>query len=362
MEKLYGAVRCGIHDGIVDVIVDGHRAHGLIAVGQRLGHGHDIRLDVEGLRGKRRAEPAESANDFVEHEQNAVGIADFPNTFKVTLGRHQHAGGSRNGFDKTRGDRVRSVHCGDPFQIVRKVRAFIRLTAGKRILGQPGVTHVRDTAHADPEGVTVFHQAGERYTADVDTVVGALAGYEAHAHTFTARTVVRECDFDCGFHSLGPRVAEKNPVDAFRRQFRHPARELELGRVSALEWRAVVELEQLVVDRLGDFLAAVTRGDTEQSRRTVYHFLAVVIPVVHAFTSDEQTRVGLEVPVRRKGHPKVLEGIGGVFHGTSIWVAGVRNSGSVRSDALFVGPKMTGAKPNWPKNCGPTPRGCTHIG
>jgi hypothetical protein len=49
-----------------------HRAHRHHAVGQALGGGHHVRLDVEVVGRERRRQAAEAGDDFVEDQQDAV--------------------------------------------------------------------------------------------------------------------------------------------------------------------------------------------------------------------------------------------------------------------------------------------------
>ncbi|MBS1269834.1 MAG: hypothetical protein MAG794_00786 [Gammaproteobacteria bacterium] len=89
VEQFDGFVGRRVDNSVVHLVVHRHRAHGLGSVGEGLGHSHDIRCDAETVRGEGLAGPAESADHLVEHQQDAVFIADLPQTFEITFGGHQ---------------------------------------------------------------------------------------------------------------------------------------------------------------------------------------------------------------------------------------------------------------------------------
>ena len=178
VEKLDRAVRCCIDHRVVDFVLHRHGAHRLAAVGQRLGQGHDVRRDAVGLGGEGRAEPADAGDDFVEHQQDAVGVADFAQPLQIALRRDEHAGRPGDRLDKTGGDGMAAIGIGEALQIVGELFAILRLAAGKSVFGAPSVAHVDDIRHADRENVPVLHHAGERDAAHVDAVIGALARHE----------------------------------------------------------------------------------------------------------------------------------------------------------------------------------------
>ena len=66
--------------------------------------------------------------------------------------------------------------------------------------------------------------------------------------------------------------------------------QLEDLRMAHLEAGRIVELEQLLVHRVGDLRARVAGVHAPQARRAVEHLPAVVAPVVHALGADEQAR------------------------------------------------------------------------
>ena len=110
VKKLDGVFRGGVHDSVVNLVLDRDGGHGHGAVGHRLGHGDDVRRDAEGLRGEGLAGTPEAADHFVEDQHDAVRVADFPEPLQIPLGRHQNPGGPGDGFDEARRDGAARLH------------------------------------------------------------------------------------------------------------------------------------------------------------------------------------------------------------------------------------------------------------
>ena len=104
MEQLDHACRCVIDYGFVNIATHDNRTHRHGAVGQALGDNHHVRDHADRFGGKAGAGAAETGDDFIEYQQQAVFVADLAQTLKVTLGRHQHAGGTGERLDNDGGD------------------------------------------------------------------------------------------------------------------------------------------------------------------------------------------------------------------------------------------------------------------
>jgi len=92
-----------VHDGVVEKLTRAHGAHGDGGVRNSLRDGEHVRHYTELLGGERRAESAETRNDFVEDEQDAVSIADLADAIEVAFGRYEHACRAGNGLEDHRG-------------------------------------------------------------------------------------------------------------------------------------------------------------------------------------------------------------------------------------------------------------------
>jgi hypothetical protein len=79
--------------------------------------------------------------------------------------------------------------------------------------------------------------------------------------------------------------------------------ELERHRMAHLEGGCEVERFQLLRYRFGDLAPPVARVDAPEARHRIQDLPAVRRPVMHAGGLAEQTRIRLEVAVRRERHP-----------------------------------------------------------
>ena len=102
--------------------------------------------------------------------------------------------------------------------------------------------HVRDARQPGTVLAAIVDETGQRDAAEVDAVVGALARDEDVAAALAARLVVGERDLHRGFHRLGARVREEDPVQVAGRELGDARGELELLRMAAQERRHEVEL------------------------------------------------------------------------------------------------------------------------
>ncbi len=249
VEELDRVLGGGREDRVVDAFGNGNRAHRLRGVGQRLGHRHDVGRDAEALCRERLTGAAEAGDHLVEHQQDAVLVADFPQPLEIALGRNEHAGRSRDRLDEARGDVLRAVEIDEALQVLGQVGA-VRAFAGREpVLGQVRVAHVRDAGQRGTEAAAVVDQARQRNAAEVDAVIGALPRHEHRAAALAARLVVGERDLHRGVDRFGAGVHEEDPVEIAGRQFGHSRRKLELLRVAAQERRAEIEFAAVACSR-----------------------------------------------------------------------------------------------------------------
>ena len=221
---------------------DRHRAHRLRAVGEALGHRHDVRRHAEALRGERLPGATEAADHLVEHEQDAVRVADLAQALQVALGRHEAAGRAGDRLDEARGDVLGAVEVHEAREVFGELDAVRAFAPREEVLLEVRVPHVRDAGQPGSEFAAVVDEARQRDAAEVDAVVGALARDEHVAAALTARLVVGERDLHRGVDRLRAGVGEEDPVEVARRQLGDARRELELLRMPAQERRHEVEL------------------------------------------------------------------------------------------------------------------------
>ena len=151
-----------VHEGVVDMLFGEHRAHRDDAVGQAFGGRHHVRLDVEVVGRERRAEAAETGDDFVENEQDAVLGAQLAQPFEVAFGRDQHAGRAGHRFDDDGGDVGGVVQSDQAFEFVGQMAAVFGLAAGVGIASEVvGVRQVIDTGQQWAETLAVGADAAD---------------------------------------------------------------------------------------------------------------------------------------------------------------------------------------------------------
>ena len=327
-----------VHEGVVDALLGHHSAHGYGAVGQALGHAHQVGSDAEGLRRKGRAGAAEAGDDLVEDQQDAVPVADLAQALQVALRRHQHAGTAGHGLDDDGGDGAGVMQRDAALQVVGKLRTMRGLAHAEGVAC--GVMRVADVVHARQhraEHLAVGHHAAHRDAAEVHPVVTALAADEAGARGLATHAVVGQGHLQRRLDGLRPGIGEEDLVHASRGDLRQPVGQFEGLGVRHLERRRKVHLAGLLLDGLHDARAAVAGVHAPQAGGGVQHLPAAVVPVMHALSASQQAGFVLELPVGCERHPvgaEVLPADAGVLGGLhQRGVDGLVHGGSLRGTA-----------------------------
>ena len=282
-------------------------AHRLRAVGERLGHREHIGRHAEALRGEIRAGASEPRDHLIENEQDAVLVADVAQPLQIALGRHEAAGGTRDGLDEARGDVLRAEEVDETHEVLGQFHAVRAFALREAVRGQERMAHVRDARERGTELAAIVDHPGQRYAAEIDAVIGALARDEHRASALAARLVIRERHLHRGVDGFGAGVGEEDPVEIARRELGHTRCQLELLRMATGEWRDEIELPQLCAHCVGDFPAPVAGGAAEEAGCAVDDLVATVIPVVHPLRAYDHLGVVLEIAVRRERHPVFVE-------------------------------------------------------
>ncbi len=329
VEQLDGAATLvgAVAQRVINALAAEHRAHRHDAVGDPLGHGDQVRHDVEVLGGEAAAQPAEAGDDLVEDQQDAVPVADFAQALQVALGRDQHAGGPGHRLDDDRRDGLAAMQRAQPLQIVGQVRAPLRLAARIGLLLQvEGVAQVVAAGQLG-EDPAVVDDAADRDAAEADPVVAALAPDQAPALTLAAGPVVGQRDLQGAVHRFRAGVGEEDMVvGAVRGHLHQLVGKLEGDGMAELEAGRVVEPRDLALHRLDNAPAVVAGVDAPQARRAVQDVAAVEALVVHAVGAGDQLGMLLELAVPGERHPvgfevvrRGLEHVGllRAFHGAS---------------------------------------------
>ncbi|MBB3825879.1 hypothetical protein FHR50_002076 [Xanthomonas arboricola] len=193
-----------------------HR-HG--AAGQPLGGGDDVRGDTEALRRERLADPAEAGDHLVEHQHDAVAIADGAQPLQVTLRRQDHPGRSGHRLDEHGGDRGGIVQRDQPLQIVGQLGTVHRQSA--RIGVAPQIQRVAQVVGAGQqraEPFAVVGQPADRHATEAHPVVRLLAADEAGALALAAQAVIGQHDLHRAIHCLRAGVGEEHMAQTGRGQ------------------------------------------------------------------------------------------------------------------------------------------------
>ena len=199
----------------------------------------------------------------------------------------------------------------DAFEIVREMRAPVRLALAERLLGAiVGRRQMIDAGQQRAEEFAVADDAADRDAAEADAVIAALAADQARARAFAADVVIGERDLERGVDRLRSGIAEEHMIEVLRRQRRHPARQLERLRMRKLKRRRVVELGRLRADRRDDRIAVVSGVGAPQPGGAVEHGAAVGRVIVHVLGARDQPRRGLERAIGREREPVGLQVIG----------------------------------------------------
>ena len=115
--------------------------------------------------------------------------------------------------------------------------------------------------------------------------------------------MVGERDLHRGVDGLGTRIREKYAIEIAGRQLGDTRTELEGFRVATQERRDEIQLLELLVHSLRNFLAPVARRAAEHARRGIDQLLAAIVPVVHALGANDEHRRRFEFAIRRERHP-----------------------------------------------------------
>ena len=325
VEEFDGTFRRGVGHRVVDLV--GHRdgTHRDRAVGDRLGHGDDVRLHIELLRRERGAHTAETGDHLVEDQQHAVLVTNLADLFQIADRRHQRAGGTGDGLDEDSGEGGAAKVLGDALEVHGHFGTGQRLALRETLLLGPGVANHRNVRKRQAEGLAVADHAGKRYTAHIDSVVGALAADQPVTLRLAAGPLIGQDDLDRRVHRLRSGVGKEHVVELIRQ---HPADALgkfEGTRVAKLEVRCVVVVQHLVVDRFGDLAAAMAGRCAEQGRRSVDDLTTFVVPHIHALGLDDHAGVLLEVTVCGKRHPVCFKRVHIIRHRGLLRLRGSRS-------------------------------------
>ena len=297
-----------LHERFVDAAAHYDTAHRHRTRGDTLCKGDHVRDHAVALRGEGMAEAAEAGDDLVEHQQDAVFVADRAQSLQIAFRRRKHGGRTGHRLDEYRGDGVVAVQRHQTLEFVRKMRAPFRLALRERLLlAVIGVRQVVNAAEHHAEGLAVVADAADRHAAEADAVIAALAPDEALTLALPARHPIGERDLHRGIDRFRTGIAEEHMVEIARRHRRDPAGEFERFRIGVLERRREIHFRRLRLDRRDDRLAVVAGVGAPEAGGAVDHRFSLRRVVMHVLGPRHHARALLERAVGGKGHPERLE-------------------------------------------------------
>ena len=108
-----------VQKGVVNLLVQEHRAERQIAAIDAFGRADHIRGDARVLNGEHLARPSETGNDFIGHHEHIIFVTDRPDTLEIFRGKGDAATASQHGFGNKEGNGLRPFFENDLFQHIR---------------------------------------------------------------------------------------------------------------------------------------------------------------------------------------------------------------------------------------------------
>src|SRR5699024_2970153 len=174
------------------------------------GEADQIRGDAPVVDGEPFAAATETGHDFVDDEDDAVGVTNGAHAGEVAVRGHQNAIGADDGFQNDGGNGVRAFHHDRVAQMLQRAFAFFLFTGGVegRAVGI-GAPEMHDAGYGG-FGAPAARVAGQRNRAGGGAVVAAVGGQyflptgvvAGHAHGV--------------FVGFGAAVGEKHLVESIR--------------------------------------------------------------------------------------------------------------------------------------------------
>ena len=252
-----------------DALADHHTAERLVAVGDRLGEGHQVWLHAVVDIAEPFAGAPETADHLV-HDQQDVVLREHATHFgPVALGCNDHAAGALHRLGDERGHVVGPEFLDPRLERARGLHAeFLRRQA--RALAVP--VRLLDVRHVGQRLELLVHEAhaAEARAGDRAAVVGVDAADDPALLRLFLQVPVAAHHAHHGVVALAARVREEHVLHVRRRDRGQHLRQFDRGRVRALE-EVVVEgqLLQLLRYRVHDLAAAVAEVAAPQSRHGV---------------------------------------------------------------------------------------------
>ena len=161
-----------VGEGRVDGVIDRNPAEWDVAGGDTFREGHQIRHDVEVVDTEPLSGPPESGHHLVGDEDDAVAVADLPDSCPVPGRRNHDAGGARHRFQDQCGERRRALVRDEAIEVFQCALRLLLIGVGV-------------------ERGPIQERAIEMHDATAGVVVGIAARVAGQVHRSVGAAVIR---------------------------------------------------------------------------------------------------------------------------------------------------------------------------
>ena len=314
----------GVHHGRVNAIATNHATQGDDAIGDPFGKGDHVGHHAEQIGCKRGAHATKTGDDFIEHQQDAVLVANLAQALQIALGWDVPTGAASHGLDKDGRHIARVVQGQDALlQIQQRVfcphrQLVLHISVVHGVVDKAHVIDARQ--HGRAKHFAVARDAANAHAAQTHPVVAALATDEHLAVALTTGAVVGQRQFHSGVCCFRTGTAKQHFVQIARGEFGDALRGFKRAVGAKLKRGGVVQAAQLLVNGFVDRLDVVARHHAPQAGNTVQHLLALLGGEVHAIGTHHDARRLVELTIRGEGQPKMVHRNGGWVHENAPWV------------------------------------------
>ena len=183
----------------MNAIATNHATQGDDPIGDPFGKGDHVGHHAKQIGSKRRPHTAKAGDDFIEHQQNAVLVANVAQALQIALGWDVPTGAACHWLDKNGRHIARVVQGQDALlQIQQRIffphrQLVLHIGMLNRIVDESHVIDARQ--HGCAKHFAVARDAANAHAAQAHPVVAALATDEHLSVALTTGTVVGQCQF-----------------------------------------------------------------------------------------------------------------------------------------------------------------------
>ncbi len=280
-----------VQHGLIDVLVEHHRAQRRIGRGDRLGGRDAVGADVEGGGTEHFAEPPEAADHLVGDHQHIVACEHFLDPGEIPRRWHHGPARAHHRLGNEGGDGIRALAQDLFFQFGCEAGGEFLLALAlmrKPVMVRAG--GVQDIGDGQIEIGMVGRQSRQRGGGDGDAVIALEAGDDLLLLRASASVIIIPDQLDLAVIGLRARRGEEHLRDRHRRDLLQLLRELD-RRIVAAPGKQVLEgqFEHLLIGCFGQFPIRIAERGAPQTGHALEIGLAlgIVDPDTLAALQDE---------------------------------------------------------------------------